>query len=136
MSFAHLTVRGIVCAGCTYHIRGARIICLDCIPSDNDYLKTLDFCDSQRCLSANIRQQTSNAFSHSLSHDIIKVRTVHHFRDMYALEEVARAALLSAKQILKYDFGMSEAKFADEGSLDSEGMRVYDYFNDYLIMTR
>ncbi|EKM56765.1 uncharacterized protein PHACADRAFT_172445 [Phanerochaete carnosa HHB-10118-sp] len=95
---------GVECAGCTYQVRGARIICLDCLSPDGDYTNTVNFCDDMRCRSANIKQQRAGAILHHPSHDVVKVRTVQHLRDMYALEEVSRAALLSAKHVLKHSF--------------------------------
>ncbi|GJE98690.1 hypothetical protein PsYK624_149250 [Phanerochaete sordida] len=116
---------GVECAGCTYQIRGARIICLDCLPPDGNYLTAISFCDDMRCRSSHVKHHAAGAKPHHISHDSVKVRTVQHLRDMYALEEVARAALASAKHTLKHSFAPDA--LADEDDLATH------FFNDSVV---
>ncbi|KAJ3554138.1 hypothetical protein NM688_g3261 [Phlebia brevispora] len=97
---------GKVCDGCGFRIGGARIICLDCQPTDGNYNNTVDFCNDENCLSKPVAVTARSYLKddHVPSHDIVKVRTVHHFRDMHALDQNARHALKASRLLL----GMEE----------------------------
>ena len=119
---------GTTCAGCKYQIRGARIICLDCLPTNGDYTNSLDFCDDQRCLTTRIKRGEV-PLTHSTAHDLLKVRSSQHVRDMYWLKELARRSLAVAKRALNHS--IASASFEDDDDLYIEGEPPLTPFRDH-----
>lgn len=117
---------GAVCGGCKYQIRGARIICIDCLPTNGDYSKSLDFCDDQRCLATRIKGREFPRSPHSTAHELLKVRSTQHVRDMYWLEELARRSLAVARRTLNHSVASASFDDDDDLYLDEENPTAPD----------
>lgn len=65
----------------------------------------MDFCDDPQCFNKTVTAKARSYLEndHVCSHDIVKVRTVHHFRDMHAMDQNARIALKTARVLLGMD---------------------------------
>ncbi|KAI0090196.1 hypothetical protein BDY19DRAFT_887919 [Irpex rosettiformis] len=89
------------CRGCGSKIGGARVVCLDCFSSESE-AKTVDFCDSPACPKSNfvidIRDPEKR---HLPSHDVFKVRSVLHLRDVPNVSELAGKALSVAREYIQ-----------------------------------
>ena len=118
--FTNIWYRGKICDGCGYRIGGARIICLDCQATDGNYHNTIDFCDDPHCYTKTITMDKRPflAAPHLPTHDIVKVRTAHHFRDMYAMTQSAQGALNASRCLL-------------EDSLTEDNERVFPSWPDH-----
>ncbi|KAJ3537236.1 hypothetical protein NM688_g6718 [Phlebia brevispora] len=80
------------CAGCHGKIGGARVVCLDCLSAESE-AKTVDFCENPKCWTASSAEESKANHQHLPTHDIFKVRTVLHLRDVPRVNEMAEKAL-------------------------------------------
>ncbi|PSS05479.1 hypothetical protein PHLCEN_2v3761 [Hermanssonia centrifuga] len=83
------------CHGCGGKIGGSRLICLDCLSAEPE-ARTVDFCDNPECHQI-VHAPNSNgdqpAKHHNPGHDVFKVRTVLHLRDVPRMSAMAGNAL-------------------------------------------
>ncbi|KAI0806043.1 hypothetical protein BC629DRAFT_1138761 [Irpex lacteus] len=93
------------CRGCGGKIGGARVVCLDCLSSESE-AKTVDFCDNPDCpqttFVVDIRDPEKR---HLPSHDVFKVRSVVHLRDVPRVSELAGNALSVAREYFQTSNG-------------------------------
>ncbi|KAI0701233.1 hypothetical protein BC835DRAFT_271177 [Cytidiella melzeri] len=96
------------CRGCGGKIGGARVVCLDCLSSESE-AKTVDFCDNPACpqttFVVDIRDPEKR---HLPTHDVFKVRSVLHLRDVPAVSERVGNALSVAREYFQTSIGEIE----------------------------
>ena len=80
------------CNSCNSQIGGARVVCLGCLSLDSE-ARTVNFCDDQACWGSSLVCD-----QHLPTHDILKVRTVLHLRDIPNISELAENALSVARE--------------------------------------
>jgi hypothetical protein len=80
-------------------------VCLDCFSSESE-AKTVDFCDNPACpkttFVVDIRDPKKQ---HMPSHDVFKIRSVLHLRDVPAVSELASNALSVAREFFQTSNG-------------------------------
>lgn len=86
------TLSDCYCHGCNGKIGGARVVCLDCLSTDSE-AKTIDFCDNPSCWNVTPNGDKDAIHRHLPNHDVFKVRTVLHLRDVPTMNEIAEKAL-------------------------------------------
>ncbi|GBE85444.1 hypothetical protein SCP_0706310 [Sparassis crispa] len=114
---------GVSCDNCRGIIGGTRTVCIDC---DTD--ATVDFCDDERCLNAEV-QRFDLTSPHLPSHAVYKVRRVVHPREFGPVDSEARVALQNARAAFKDAVEVQEER--TEGSA-KEDDRTAKMVNDKL----
>ncbi|CAL1709434.1 unnamed protein product [Somion occarium] len=93
----------VTCATCGGQLGGPRVLCLDCQPEEQQFWQTMDFCHHETCNYTVIGNEIYSFLEpgkpHRPTHDLMKLCTILHRRDMPDLDRKAKAALSHARSV-------------------------------------
>ncbi|KAJ7830412.1 hypothetical protein B0H14DRAFT_2593325 [Mycena olivaceomarginata] len=99
-----LQPNGYTCDGCADPIIRSRVVCLDCVSTDNPE-RTVDFCSKPGCIAMEIPHRTD--VKHLPSHLMVRFRDLLLLRDYYGIKQRAGYSLNYARDIYKPDLSLT-----------------------------
>ncbi|KAJ7145706.1 hypothetical protein C8R44DRAFT_863571 [Mycena epipterygia] len=94
-----LQPRFYTCDGCERSIVRSRIVCLDCISTDQPGVRTVDFCSKVECIATASVDRTD--VTHLPSHTMIKTRDFFLLKDYFMFKVRAQNSLMIARDMYK-----------------------------------
>ncbi|KAI0960928.1 hypothetical protein AcV7_000168 [Taiwanofungus camphoratus] len=119
-----------LCDYCGGSIGGGRIICLDCPTPQAQFWRPTTFCDDERCVAQAVtvtKAYGEKSHLHLPTHDLMKVRTVLHRKDIPQLTTRAKWTLERCRTIIEPSHdasNLSDERQGSPGRLQLDNVRL------------